>query len=182
MTKTKLQKFEVPIPAANGESVAERITVEVPVVWDEELKQFLLTPDAQKIIEDTKARHMGILLPNQLRELRTRLGGLSQKEIGELLQIGEKSWTRWESGKQRPSRSVNLLLRALYDGQIGIDYLVHAARPVSIWTRTIKHSAFHQASKRRFIRMDQLLFYQGQKKSDEDEFISRTSQLVELVA
>jgi hypothetical protein len=47
--------------------------------------------------------------------------------MGELFQVGEKSWTRWESGKHRPSRSINLLIRALYEGEISIGYLLKRA-------------------------------------------------------
>ena len=93
-------------------------------------------PEAHQIIEDTKARHMGLLLPAQFKELRRRYG-YSQKEMGALFQVGEKSWTRWESGKHRPSRSINLAIRALYDGELSISYLLKRAgkpaRPESEW-------------------------------------------------
>jgi DNA-binding transcriptional regulator YiaG len=84
------------------------------------------TPEAHEMIEDTKARHMGLLLPAQFKELRERYD-FSQKEMGELFQVGEKSWTRWESGKHRPSRSINLLIRALYEGKIPVNYLLKQA-------------------------------------------------------
>jgi DNA-binding transcriptional regulator YiaG len=113
----KHRAHEVTIPTPDGRSVAERIPIRVPMEWDAELGEWLLTPEAETMIEAAKARHMGLLLPQQLLELRQRLG-LSQRAIGELLQIGAKSWTRWETGKQRPSRSLNLLLRALYSGLI----------------------------------------------------------------
>jgi DNA-binding transcriptional regulator YiaG len=123
--KTKLEEFEVPVPAIDG-SVAETVKVEVPLCWDEELGEWLLTPEAHEKIENTKARHMGLLSPAQLKELRKRFK-FSQREMGELFQVGEKSWTRWESGKQRPSRAMNLLIRALYDGEISINYLLKKA-------------------------------------------------------
>jgi DNA-binding transcriptional regulator YiaG len=166
MKNIEMRKFEVPIPSADGESITETIIVEVPVAWNEELKQYLITPDAQKIIEDTKARHMGLLLPDQLRELRVRLGDLTQTQIGELLQIGEKSWSRWESGKQRPSRSVNLLLRALYDGQIGVEYLERVGRTGSKWGKIIDYSEYHQSAKRSFIRMDEAVSYHWEKAEE----------------
>jgi DNA-binding transcriptional regulator YiaG len=154
MTKLVLQEFEVAIPSPDGESIAEHISVNVPVEWDEELQQYVLSPDAQRIIEDTKARYMGLLLPEQLKELRGRLR-LTQKEIGELLQVGEKSWCRWESGKQRPSRSVNLLLRALYDGEVSIEYLERVRRPVSLWANMVALCESHHSLERSVIRMDE---------------------------
>ena len=113
----KLRPFEVTIPTPDGESVADRIKIDVPMKWDEDIHDWTLTPEAESLIETTKARYMGLLLPEQLRSLRERLG-LTQKAIGDLFQIGAKSWTRWETGAQRPSRSINLLLRAVYNGWI----------------------------------------------------------------
>jgi DNA-binding transcriptional regulator YiaG len=152
MKSTKQLKFEVPIPSIDGQSVTETVDVYAPVTWDEELKEYLLTAEGQEIIENAKARHMGLLLPSELSDLRERLGGLTQKEIGDLLQIGEKTWTRWESGKQRPSRSLNLLLRALYDREIGVDYLRGISKLVFYWEQTLCNSFEHP--ERDFIRMD----------------------------
>jgi transcriptional regulator with XRE-family HTH domain len=124
--KTKNEEFEVRVPSIDGKSVAEKVKVLIPLRWDEEVKEWLLTPEAHQIIEDTKARHMGLLLPCQLKELRER-HDCTQTEMGELFQVGEKSWTRWESGKHRPSRSINLIIRALYEGEISINYLLKQA-------------------------------------------------------
>jgi len=124
--KTKTQDFEVLVPNAGGTGVAERVTVQIPLCWDKELEQWLLTEEAHQIIEDTKACHMGLILPQQMKELRERYG-YTQAQIGELFQAGEKSWTRWETGKHRPSRSINLLIRALYEGKISINYLLEKA-------------------------------------------------------
>jgi DNA-binding transcriptional regulator YiaG len=124
--KTKFKDYEVLVPNLDGTEVAERVNVKIPLEWNEELEVWVLTPEAHRIIEDTKARHMGLLLPAEFKELRERFK-LSQKEMGELFQAGEKSWTRWETGKQRPSRMVSLLVRALYEGEISINYLLKKA-------------------------------------------------------
>lgn len=124
--KTKLEDFEILVPNADGTAVQEKVTVKIPLVWDEEFETWVLTEEAHEIIDNTKARHMGLLLPAQMKALRERLG-LTQKEMGELLQAGEKSWNRWESGRHRPSRSINLLIRALDDGIIPVDYLLKLA-------------------------------------------------------
>jgi DNA-binding transcriptional regulator YiaG len=151
-TTEQLREFEVLVPSTDGHTTTERVTVRVPMKWDAELEEFLLTAEAQEIIESTKARYMGLLLPTQLSELRERLN-FTQKAIGELLQIGEKSWSRWESGRQRPSRSVNLLLRALYDGQIGVEYLEHIAGLRPAWGKIIR-CEFFKVVRKRPIRMD----------------------------
>jgi DNA-binding transcriptional regulator YiaG len=96
--------------------------------WDAELKVWLLSAEAEAMVENTKARYLGLLLPHELHELRQRLG-LTQRQIGDLLQIGSKSWTRWETGRQRPSRSLNLLLRAVQTGLISARHLQELASP-----------------------------------------------------
>ena len=121
--RTKIEEFEVLVPNIEGTGIAERVKVPITLQWDEEVKEWLLTPEAHEIIEDMQARHMGLLVPEQFKELRQRYG-YSQREMGELFQVGEKSWTRWESGKQRPSRSISLLIRALYEGELSVNYLL----------------------------------------------------------
>ena len=124
--KIENREFEVQVPKVDGSGIAEKVNVMVPVCWDEEIQDWLMTPEAHEIIDNTKARLIGLLLPAQLKELRER-HNCTQKEMGELFQVGEKSWTRWESGKHRPSRSINLLICALYDGEISINYLLKRA-------------------------------------------------------
>ncbi|WP_395734679.1 type II toxin-antitoxin system MqsA family antitoxin [Prosthecobacter sp.] len=141
--KTKMQSFEVMVPNLEGTAIAELVKIQIPVQFSEEIGEWVLTPEAHEIIDATKVRHMGLLLPAQFKELRRRLG-FSQKEMGELFQAGEKSWTRWESGSQRPSRSISLLIRALYDGELSVDYLLkQAGKPQS---RAIENDAEDVAS------------------------------------
>lgn len=114
---------QVRIPNLEGDEVAEIHTVKVPVTLDPHTGEELLTPEAIELIETTKARYMGLLLPGEIREMRERLG-LTQKQISTLLQAGEKSYTRWESGRSRPSRMVNVLLRLLYEGKLFVCDLI----------------------------------------------------------
>lgn len=73
MSKTTKQQFEVAIPNLDHTAIAERVTVSVPVCFDESIKEWVLTEEAHQIIDDTKARHMGLILPSQMKELRERL-------------------------------------------------------------------------------------------------------------
>lgn len=120
--KTTTQAFAIHIPDANGDSTKRIVTIDVPVRWDEMIDEWVLTEDAHEMIDRRKALEMGLLSPAQLRELRVK-HSLNQKQMGELFQVGEKSWCRWESGKHRPTRSINLLIRAFYDGEISNSYL-----------------------------------------------------------
>ena len=112
----------VQIPSTDGESVAETILVEVPAWTNPKTGEVFLDGTAREKMERIKARHMGLVSNEELKVLRNRLG-LTQKQISELLQIGEKTYTRWESGRERPSRSLNLLLCALRDGRVDVNYL-----------------------------------------------------------
>jgi putative zinc finger/helix-turn-helix YgiT family protein len=118
----RIIEMPVVIPNLDGDGIAETLTVKVPITVDSETGEESLTEEAVQIIEDTKARYMGLLLPKEIRELREQLG-LTQKEMSELLQTGEKSYTRWESGRARPSRMVNVLLRLMDDGKVSMDDL-----------------------------------------------------------
>lgn len=129
--KTKSEDFEVLVPNAEGTAVAERVKVKIPLRWDSEVEEWVLTPEAHELIDNTKARHMGLLLPEEFKALRKRLG-YSQKEMGELFQAGDKSWTRWESGQHRPSRSLSLLIRAVYEAELSVDYLLQRLGKTSL--------------------------------------------------
>lgn len=137
--RIELRAFDVTIPAADGEKVAAHVSLLVPMEWDESIGEWLLTPDALDEIEATKARHMGLLSSEQIFQLRSRLG-LTQAEIGELLKIGSKTWTRWETGKQRPSQSMNLLLRALQTGIVSIPALRQLGQPQIDWSAAVTAS------------------------------------------
>ena len=115
-------KVPVVIPTLDGHGIAETVMVEVPGRIDPETGEEFLTGEALAEIDRVKARHMGLLQPEEIRALRAGLG-LTQKAMSELLQIGAKSYTRWESGRERPLRSTNILLRALRDGKLGMNYL-----------------------------------------------------------
>src|ERR1035437_6829556 len=114
--------FQVAIPSPDGTKIVETVVIKVPIERDPSTGEEILTTDALDLIETTQARHMGLLLPSEIRALRKRLG-LTQREFGDLLQVGEKTATRWENGHGRPSRSLNVLLCALRDGQLPVGYL-----------------------------------------------------------
>ncbi len=137
--------YDVPIPSNDGLSIIGSETISVPAWKDPDSGEIFFGDEAITLIEQTKARLMGLLSPEEIKDLRARLG-LTQKRISELLQIGEKSWTRWETGRERPSRATNLILRALKDGKIDIPYLTNkrptSPLPSKLWTiPSIRHLA-----------------------------------------
>lgn len=113
---------EVRIPAADGTSPPTILKVTVPAWRDPEDGEIYLDGESIRLLDDARARHHGLMTSGEIRDLRQSLG-LTQKRLSELLQIGEKTWTRWESGRDRPSKSLHLLIRALRDGRIDVAYL-----------------------------------------------------------
>lgn len=129
--KATTSKQPVFIPNATGDAIAETIMTEVPAWQDPKTGKIYLDGEAHEMLDAVKARHLGILLPDQLRAMRKAIG-LTQKKMAELLQLGEKTWTRWETGAERPSRSMNLLLCALRDGKIDLGYLQSKRRMATL--------------------------------------------------
>ena len=117
----------VRIPTLDGRQCAETVRVNLPAWRDPEDGEIYLDTEADRILERVKARHTGLLTISEIKGLRERMG-LTQKEICKLLQIGMKTWTRWETGRERPFRSINVLLCALNDAKIDVAYLRALAR------------------------------------------------------
>ena len=115
-------KVKISIPTIGGKTVAEVVEIQVPCLKDPTSGEEFLGSEAMSMMDQVKARYMGLLLPEEIKQLRESMG-LTQKKMSELLQIGAKSYTRWETGKDRPSRSMNLLLRAIADGKVTFEYL-----------------------------------------------------------
>lgn len=135
------------IPTPDGSAIAETRWVEVDAWRDPESDEIFLDNDAIEKLDAAKARYLGILTPDQLCNLRTEIG-ITQKEMAGILQLGEKTWTRWETGSERPSRSMNVLLTAIFDGKVDINYLRELATPgprskLIRWKPTIKTAATH---------------------------------------
>ena len=139
-TTLRTRSFDVYVPNLEGDGIAEIVPIEIQVRYDPEIGEDVLTQQSLKLIEDTKARRMGLMLPEQIKTLRTRLK-LTQHEISELLQIGEKSYTRWETGRARLSRSINVLLCALRDGHLTLKYLRTLRKPAISTQKKTSHKS-----------------------------------------
>lgn len=134
----EIVEVKISIPTPDGSGVNEIIKIKVPALKDPQTGEIFLTGDALKTIDKTKARYMGLLLPTEIRELRARFG-MTQQKMSRLLRIGDKTYTRWENGRERPSQSMNLLLTALWDGRLDVSYLIHQKRP----SHGLHHYLFH---------------------------------------
>ena len=56
--KIENRTFSVSIPTLDGKEVADLIPIEIPMEWDEEVGEWLMTDEGLKQVEETKARHM----------------------------------------------------------------------------------------------------------------------------
>ncbi len=129
-------KVPVKIPTLDGKGIQETVEVEVHAYQNPTDGEIYLDGDALQMLDGVKARHMGLMLPEDVAELREQLG-VTQKRMAQLLQIGEKSYSRWETGRERPSRTTNLILAALSDGRIDVAYLESRLKPNFNWRQQI---------------------------------------------
>jgi putative zinc finger/helix-turn-helix YgiT family protein len=140
----------VHIPTLDGKAIAETVRVKVKGYRNPADGEIYFDQKTLEHLDKVKARKMGLMLPKEIRELRESLD-LTQKELSDLLQIGEKTYTRWETGRERPSRSMNILLRALRDGRIDIPYL-RAIRVGKFDWRTVSGRVSHLESLTELLR------------------------------
>lgn len=88
-------------------------TIIVPdAAWEEcsACGELILPPALQQAVENERRRRLGRLTPEQIKAVRDRTG-LSQAQLAELLSVGEKTYTRWESGDSLHNESSDTLIR-----------------------------------------------------------------------
>ncbi len=97
----------------------ERITVpRVPHLRCRRCGETLLSP-AEAVAFDRQAleiyrRKYGLLSEQEIREIRERFG-LTQAALSRLLRLGANTVSRWESGRNVQSASLDVMLRMLRD-------------------------------------------------------------------
>jgi len=153
MEKVKT-KQTMTIPALEGSGQQARtLTVEVNGWRDPRDGEVYLNGDTVAFLDQIKAHEMGLLAPEDFKLIREQLD-VTQEHISKLLQIGKRSWTRWETGHDRPTRSINLLVRSLYDGIITIPYLEELQKPIdheplTKWRCTVCQNLYGAPKKQR---------------------------------
>lgn len=75
----------------------------------------------ERITEETY-RQLGLLTPEEIRAGREKLG-LTQQALQELLGLGGNSLSRWENGRVYQARSMDTLLRIVFDVSGAFPYL-----------------------------------------------------------
>ncbi len=149
-TKTTID-YLVKIPNDEGTAFVDQVTIKVPAEIDSQTGELILGNIAQQLIEEARLKHMGLLTPTELKALRQSLG-LTQSEMAEYLQAGQKSYTRWELGYGRQSRLVNNFLLLLKTGKINLSHL-RRPKGMATWNRvfhsqhTVNRATIHSAYK-----------------------------------
>jgi putative zinc finger/helix-turn-helix YgiT family protein len=104
--KTGEFRFEPPANIPGG-------TIIVPnSKWEEceACGETLLSPELLGKLDKQRYARLGLLTPAEIRAIREN-AGLTQFQISEKLGIGEKTYTRWESGKSLQNKSSDNLIR-----------------------------------------------------------------------
>ncbi len=72
----------------------------------------ILSPELSHAIEALRYERLGLLTPEEIKAVRDRTG-LSQEEMSKLIGVGDKTYTRWESGRSIQNKSSDNLIRAV---------------------------------------------------------------------
>lgn len=139
MTPTQKRPFDVYLPGTKEKAPQLIATIEVEV--ENRFGEDFLTQESRQRIENLRASHMGLMSGKDIKTMRKRLN-LSQKELTELLQCGEKSLSRWENGHGFPTGIVNTMLRLLDEGYLAKESLlaVHGQRKKEPWLTKLRGS------------------------------------------
>lgn len=116
---------------AYGEPGQEvELSATVPM-WKCSACGFTYTDEAgEEARHEAVCRHLGVLTPHEIRELRERQG-LSQAAFAKLTRFGEASIKRWEAGLVIQNASADQLLRLLRDPHVVERLSLAASSPSS---------------------------------------------------
>jgi putative zinc finger/helix-turn-helix YgiT family protein len=72
--------------------------------------EVLLSPELLRKLDEQRYARLGRLTPTEIKAIREN-AGLTQSKIAKKLKIGEKTYTRWESGRSLQNKSNDNLIR-----------------------------------------------------------------------
>ncbi len=108
------------------ERVADDNPITVPGVWVERCDhcgEIVFPGGTTRFIESAVAEQTEQLTPRELERIREDLGVATQDEMSEILGLGLKTYHKWESGRQFPTRSMSYYIRVLADVPGTFDFL-----------------------------------------------------------
>jgi putative zinc finger/helix-turn-helix YgiT family protein len=103
--------FEVNDRDTNPDAREFQIDIE-DAEWDEcgACGERILSEELQKAIEKWQYTREGLLTPEDIRKIRLRRK-LTQKQISDIIGVGEKTYTRWENGLSMQTKAMDNLIR-----------------------------------------------------------------------
>ena len=108
------------------EEVASDNPIEIRGLWVDRCDhcgEIVFPGDTTRFIESVVAEQTEQLTPHELERIREDLGVATQDEMSEILGLGQKTYHKWESGKQYPTRSMSYYIRVLADVPGAFDFL-----------------------------------------------------------
>lgn len=101
-------RFEPPANIPGGTMVVPNAT------WleCENCGEQMLPAELDRKLEELSIQRQGLLLPVQIKAIREKLG-LTQTAMAERLGVGDKTYTRWESGRSIQNKSSDNLIRLM---------------------------------------------------------------------
>jgi putative zinc finger/helix-turn-helix YgiT family protein len=108
-------KFEL-VQITHVENVAQDNPLAIPDVWVDRCNhcgEILFPGDTVHYIETFVAEETEQLTGQDLEQIRKDLGVERQDEMSEILGLGTKTFHKWESGSQLPTRSMSYYIRLL---------------------------------------------------------------------
>ena len=108
------------------EDVAEDNPLTIPGVWVnrcDHCGEVVFPGDTIHFIESIVAEHTEQLTPRELERIREDLCVQTQDEMSEILGLGTKTYHKWESGAQFPTRSMSYYIRLLAEFPQAFDWL-----------------------------------------------------------
>ena len=108
------------------EEVASDNPIEIRGIWVDRCDhcgEIIFPGDTTRFIESVVAEQTEQLTPRELEMIREDLGVQRQDEMSEVLGLGAKTYHKWESGAQFPTRSMSYYIRVLAESPQAFDWL-----------------------------------------------------------
>ena len=114
------------VQIGHTENVAEDNQISIPDIWVDRCDncgEVLFPGETTHFIENVVAEKSETLTPSELEGVREDLGVERQDEMSEILGLGNKSYHKWESGAQFPTRSMCYYIRVLAEFPQAFEWL-----------------------------------------------------------
>ncbi len=99
-------------PYGRDDSAIE-LSARIPVRRCEECGDQFLDAEAEDLMHEAVCRHLGVMTPREVRDIRRQSGRLSRAEFSRITRLGEATIGRWERGELIQNAAYDQLLYLL---------------------------------------------------------------------